>query len=159
MSRILKIALLLIGFGWFISIINQFKQNPLVLLLVLLINAVIFVLFWKGTEYISNIPQSNTSSLKTNILRWFLAFFFSIFGVEIGVVFAFIIRFIIDVIFMTQRGFYIPSTFYTFLSVVFGIPVLYVFARELKFLKPLKPSIFYALFWFILMLVVGSITL
>src|SRR3990172_355689 len=103
MGKLLKFILIIQLLGWIGSIISGLYTQPLVLLIALLINLLIWIGLWKGTNFVVSNPEDGPLNKRANLIRWAISFFFSIFALEIGILVSFILRFFIDMLFVDKN--------------------------------------------------------
>lgn len=157
MRKLLKLILIFQLLSWLGITISNFSNNPLSLLVALAINLLIWIGLWKGVDFVVNNPENETQNKKTNIIRWLLSFFFSIFTFEIGVLIAFIIRFFIDQEYV-QRGFLATiivnglgrqfGNTFTGVGILLAFPIMYLIGKALRFARPLVPAVIFTILWF-----------
>ena len=164
MLKFLRVFLILSFLGGLGTTFASLYNNPLLLVISLLFNTLIFIGFWKGTTLVTNSPEDQTTNKWIHLLRWVLLFIFSIVAVQLGVLIIFIFRFVIDRAYVDGNQIVVDivkglGPLYSKILILLGLLLSFLpmnlVSRALKFSKPLFTAIIMIVIWAILMLVIG----
>jgi|GEM_PF-6740066 len=167
MGKLLKFILIIQLIGWIVSIISGLYKQPLILLIALTINLLIWISLWKGTNFVVNNPEDGSLNKKANLIRWVISFFFSTFALEVGILVSFILRFFIDGLFMEGNSIVVALVdslgpwfrkTMIILGVLIAFPILNLIGKSLQFKKPIYSAILLSLLWAVLILIIGPVT-
>lgn len=140
MGKLLTLLLVLQLLGWVSALITRLYSQPFLLFIALIINVLIWICVWKGTNFVVSHPEVRSNDKKITLIRWVLSFLFSILAMEVGIIVAFILRFFTDRSIVDGNlgalvggaGFWYGKIILT-LGILTAIPIQFFIGKSLKF--------------------------
>jgi len=162
MMIILRLILILSFLNGVMTPFSKLGFN-LISLFAAIINVVVVILIWKGLQHVTSNHEKPTDSIKTKGLRWLVLVYFSLTTQKIGVIIAFLVRFIVDgqiahaigrgqswARHITQSGFY-SEVFIILVPLLVSLPMNYALSKLFKFNKPFVSAAIIFVLWEVLM--------
>lgn len=166
MIKLLRFFLILSFIGGLATTLTKLINDPLLLVISLLLNTLVFIGFWKSITLVTNNPEGQTSNKWIQLLRWISLFVFSIIAVELEVLIVFLFRFVIDMAYVDENQLVVSmvkglgplySKILMLLGLLFSFFPINLVSKALKFSKPLFSATVVVVIWVVLMLAIGPL--
>jgi len=147
--KLLKLFLILGALDVIVTSLTKLGIN-IASFLIIIVGILICCFIWKGLDNLASHPETPNESWKLKLLRWIAVFYFSTVAVEIGIIFAFLLRFFLDpvVTFKNQLMSAVYSEVVIILVPLFvALPLIYWLSKAFKFSNPLRVSLIIFIIW------------